>query len=121
MRSPSDTQRIAELNDQLRSRIGIPTFGKSVPGTIMMTRGICSLPPEVQLEIWGAVNNFDIFTQANDPYGEHDFGKIDICGARSVFWKIDTFSCSKCTYASNDPTDPDKSYRVLTIMLAEEY
>lgn len=26
----------------------------------------------------------------NDPYGEHDFGCIDICGCR-YFWKIDCY------------------------------
>ena len=121
MRSPANIKRIAELNDQLRSRIGIPVFGDCVPGTIMMTRGICSLPPETQLEIWGAVNHFDSFTESNDPYGEHDFGKIEVCGTGTIFWKIDTYSCKACTHASDDPTDPDKSYRVLTILLASEY
>jgi hypothetical protein len=67
-----------------------------------------------------SVQNFTSFTEDNDPYGEHDFGTIALDGIGWVFWKIDYYDPS-FTYASDDPADPTKTRRVLTIMLAEEY
>jgi len=87
----------------------------------MMTRGICQLPPETQLEIWFAVNHYDDFSEGNDPYGEHDFGSVDIIGVGKIFWKIDYYANAKCDAGCPDPADADNSFRVLTIMLAEEY
>lgn len=115
------SKRIAELNDQLRARVGVPVFGESVPGTIMMTRGIAQLDPEAMINVWFAVNQLEQFDAGDDPYGEHDFGAIDVSGAGRVFWKIDYFENASCKWGSEHPDDPKRSYRVLTIMLAEEY
>lgn len=120
----SRTERIARLNDQLRARVGLPVFlGEAEPvlGMIVMTRGIMALSPEQIIEVWSQVRRFDAFTPDNDPYGEHDFGSVDIDGAGRVFWKIDYYADRNCRYGSDDPSDPKQSYRVLTIMLAEEY
>lgn len=121
MSASPHSKRIAELNDQLRARAGVPLFGTGVPGKILMTRGIADLPPLVQLEVWSGVKRFDRFTEDNDPYGEHDFGALDIAGAGKVFWKIDYFADAACRFGSEDPADPKKSYRVLAVMLASEY
>ena len=61
---------------------------------------------------------FDDFCQANDPYGEHDFGAFEAEG-HTIFFKVDYFDKS-LTYHSSDPTDPAVTERALTIMLAEE-
>jgi len=119
--SDDRTKRIAELNDQLRARVGLPSFGASVPGTIVMTRGICSLPPDIQIDIWFAVNRYDDFKEGDNPYGERDFGCLDIHGAGKIFWKIDYYEDVSCEYGAQYPEDPSRSHRVLTIMLAEEY
>jgi hypothetical protein len=62
---------------------------------------------------------FDAFIEDNDPHGEHDFGAFDHAGHR-IFWKIDYYD-QAIEFGSEDPADPDKTMRALTIMLAEEY
>ena len=116
--------RIAALNDALRSRVGVPIFldpNEPQLGSILMTSGIMALAPAAIIEIWAAVRGFDPFTPANDPYGEHDFGSIDIDGVGKVFWKIDYYADETFTSGSEDPSDPARCFRLLTIMLAEEY
>ncbi len=88
---------------------------------MFVTRGISALPPASQVKIWFAVAAFNDFSEANDPYGEHDFGAIGIEGAGKVFWKIDYFADEAMEEGSEDPADPLSSFRVLTIMLAAEY
>jgi hypothetical protein len=53
-----------------------------------------------------------------------DFGSLDYEGQR-IFWKIDYYDRASfgtgCDMGSDDPADPAKTLRVLTIMLASEY
>jgi hypothetical protein len=115
-------KRIAELNDQLRARIQMLVFGDTFPpGAVYLTQGVASLGPEAQIIACAMVRNFSGFTADNDPYGEHDFGAFSLPGDQRLFWKIDYYADAECEYGSEDPSDPAKSYRVLTIMLAEEY
>jgi len=65
------------------------------------------------------VRDFAEFTPDNDPHGEHDFGSFEHDGRR-LFWKIDYYS-PDMQGGSEDPSDPDETQRVLTIMFAEEY
>jgi Protein of unknown function (DUF3768) len=64
------------------------------------------------------------FTEDNDPHGEHDFGSLDYEGKR-IFWKVDYYDRASFgtgrDMGSEDPSDPAKTLRVLTIMLASEY
>ena len=62
---------------------------------------------------------WDDFDEANDPYGEHDFGGMDLFGAE-LLWKIDYYSPDMFS-GSEDPADPLVTHRVLTVLLAEEY
>ncbi len=55
----------------------------------------------------------------NDPYGEGDFGALQVEGERILF-KVDYYDRS-LTGQSPDPADASITTRVLTIMLAEEY
>lgn len=66
------------------------------------------------------MREFSEFSEDNDPYGEHDFGAFDIEGAGKIFWKIDYYNRTM-DGGSDDPDDPGKTTRVLTIMLASEY
>jgi hypothetical protein len=113
--------QIAKLNDQFRGRAGLPIFGRpEVPGTMFLTRGVVSLPPAIQIEIWATVRTFSDFSEGNDPYGERDFGAFDIAG-KKIFWKIDYCADERLTLGSENPADPAKCFRVLTVMLAKEW
>jgi hypothetical protein len=103
--------RIAELNDQFRRSLA--------GGKVMITAGVDALPISIKATLIAHVRAFDAFGAENDPYGEHDFGAIDLHG-RKFFWKIDTYA-PDMLHGSEDPADPTKTVRVLTIMLAEEY
>lgn len=106
-----DANRIAKLNDHARH-----TFTDC---RVMITQGINALGPAAVHAIITAVQQFDDFTEHNDPYGEHDFGKITRAGY-DVFWKWDYYDLD-LQMASLDPSNPDITARVLTIMLADEY
>jgi len=103
---------ITGLNDLFRS-----TF---LTGRVLLTEGVRALPEAVREEIITKVRAFDGFGPDNDPHGEHDFGAFDQDGAGRIFWKIDYYDPS-LTMGSEDPADPKRTRRVLTIMLAEEY
>ncbi len=114
----SRTKRIAELNDRLRTALGMC---RGVPGMVVMTNGVAALDEPDQVHVLQAVRNFRAFSEDNDPYGEHDFGSVAIEGIENVLWKIDYFADAECMMGSVDPADTNQSYRVLTIMLASEY
>lgn len=103
---------IAILNDQFRN-------AGPGPGWVR-TRGVAALSPVSQAHAVAAVCGFDSFDEDNDPYGEHDFGAFEIDGQK-LFWKIDCYDSSDMTRGSEDPADPARTRRVLTIMLASEY
>lgn len=103
--------KIRKLNDQLRTT--------NTGGRVIVTQGIQSLPPNTLSKILPTISNFTNFTEDNDPYEEHDFGTVTIDGHK-IFWKIDYYDESY-QYASPDPTDSQLTYRVMTVMLAEEY
>ncbi|MGZ2439364.1 DUF3768 domain-containing protein [Sinorhizobium medicae] len=104
--------RIADLNDLLRT-----TF---LTGKVVLTEGIAALEDTDRSKILECVQRFDAFTPDNDPYGEHDFGSVTVAGVGKVFWKIDYYDREYC-FHSADATDPTKTRRVLTVMLASEY
>ena len=120
--SEDKAKRIAVLNDLFRLNFFVPTFGpRPVPGQVVCTRGISTLPPETQICIWAEVSSFNDFTE-DDIYGEHDFGAFRTEGApEKIFWKIDYYADSSCGFGSEDPSNPAQCFRVLTIMLASEY
>jgi len=120
--SDEKAKQIAEMNDRFRMNFYVPCFGpRAVPGHIVCTAGIAALPPETQISIWAEVADFNDFTEDNDPHGEHDFGAFDTAGAGKVFWKIGYYADKSCASGSEDPADPARTFRVLTIMLASEY
>lgn len=112
----NQTNPIAALNDAMRISGPIP----SAPGDQwVVTHGIGTAGGDFVSSAIHAVMTYDSFTPDNDPYGEHDFGSVDIAGKR-VFWKIDYYDQS-LEAGSPDPADPVVTRRVLTVMLASEY
>ncbi len=112
MNTDTTTARIAALNDEARRN--------STDGSMfLITCGIKALPAADQEAIVGRVFAFADFTPENDPHGEHDFGAFDHNGQR-IFWKVDCYD-RDMRHGSEDPSDPQQTRRVLTVMLAEEY
>lgn len=116
--SESKARQIAALNDAFRR-----TF---TGGRVTITRGIAALSQAEQQEIIASVQHFDDFGTGNDPYHEHDFGACDVTGVdEKIFWKIDYYAKvdgrPNFNFGSEDAADPNKTARVLTIMLASEY
>ena len=88
-------------------------------GRVMLTAGVNALPSDVQAIVIRRVATFSEFTADNDPHQEHDFGNLEVARLK-FFWKIDYFDANM-EFGSEDPTDPTKTTRVLTIMLSSEY
>jgi len=107
----TNTDRIRELNDQLRRQL--------TTGLAVITPGVAALGQEAVDRIVKTIAVFDDFCHANDPYQEHDFGSFEADG-HEIFFKIDYYD-NDLTYHSPDPSDPAVTKRVITIMLAEEY
>ncbi|WP_415404131.1 DUF3768 domain-containing protein [Tateyamaria sp. SN3-11] len=105
--------RIRELNDVFRTK------GQG-RGTILVTQGTQAEGAEFALSAIAAVRGFTDFTEDNDPWGEHDFGAIDVAGQK-VFFKLDYFADETLSAGSENPANENLSFRVLTIMLASEY
>lgn len=103
--------KIALLNDAFRQSFS--------GGKVMMTASVDALPDMVKCAALHEVAIFNAFNEDNDPHGEHDFGSFELC-SRKFFWKIDYYD-DRCECGSEDPADPTKTTRVLTLMLAEDY
>jgi len=106
-----NTQRIRELNDDLRQHL--------TGGVAVITPGVAALGHAAVNRIVKTIAVFDDFCHANDPYEEHDFGSFEAEG-HTIFFKIDYFD-RNLKYLSPDPTDPVVTVRVITVMLADEY
>src|SRR5436853_6596698 len=103
--------RIRGLNDAFRR-----TFSG---GKVMLTSGVNALPQLVKARALQLLATFDQFVEDNDPHGEHDFGSFELAHWR-LFWKIDYYD-ECCEFGSEDPSDPKRTTRVLTLMLSSEY
>ena len=104
-------QKIRALNDAFRTTM--------TGGNVLMTAGINALPSDVKAMVIRRVGTFSDFNKENDPHQEHDFGNFEVSGLK-IFWKIDYYD-AEMAFGSDDPADPSKTTRVLTIMLASEY
>lgn len=84
-----------------------------------MTAGIQELSAVEQAAVFQKIRLFSAFTKANDPHEEHDFGTVEHNG-ETIYFKIDYFD-KNLEYHSENPADPTRTTRVMTVMLACEY
>jgi hypothetical protein len=110
--------KIRELNDRFRTSAF--NGGKiRADGEVFITRGVANLSLDEQMSLTLKVQYYQDFNAGDDPYGEHDFGKI-VHSDVVYFWKIDYYN-KDMTGGSEDPSDPIKTTRVLTLLRADEY
>jgi hypothetical protein len=102
----------ALLNDRLRCR-GVG--GKQVITDAVYDIGDLNLVNEV-FERVAAQRYWD---DPEDPDGTRSFGRIQ-CGGHRFVWVIDCFELGTWDPAE-DPTDPDGSWREMTLMLESEW
>ena len=96
------TVRIRALNDAFRTSL--------TGGRVMITRAVAALGADIQREIFAALRRYDDFDAGNDPYGEHDFGRITVQG-HEILFKIDYYDQDLVTHSPDpsgcDPPRPD--------------
>lgn len=109
--SDMDTARIRALNDAFRKAF--------VGGKVLLTVGVSELPDPDRAAVLDKVRKFDAFDANNDPHGEHDFVEVEHAGER-YFAKIDYYA-PDLRFGSEQPAEPERTIRVLTIMRADEY
>lgn len=103
--------QIREQNDAFRKTIR--------NGRLLVTTGVMDKTDGNAADLMRAIADFKDFTTDNDPYGEHDFGQLSWEG-ESIFWKIDYYD-KGMIFGSSNPTDPDITARVMTVVMAWEY
>ena len=103
--------RVRALNDAFRRSFA--------GGRVVETPGVVALAEAERIALLLAVRRFDRFDVDNDPHSEHDFGTVEVGGAR-FFWKIDAYDRALAGH-SPDPADSAVTVRVLTVMRADEY
>ena len=115
-----ETELIAGQNDAFRRSILRTTPVADAPqGQFVMTRGVAALGPDAQLALTRRVASFDAFNADSDPHCWHEMGVIDFDGT-TVWFKVDLYDVDYM-YGSPEPSDPEQTRRVLTLLLPSEY
>jgi hypothetical protein len=111
---------IAEHNDRFRNTWGADF---TISGQIVMTQAVAALCPAWMARMMQAIQHFDDFTEDNDPYGDHSFGSVEITigdDTKTIWFKIDLYDLN-LEYGAEDPTDLDRTKRVMTILFPSDY
>jgi len=103
--------KIARLNDDLRKT------GQS--GTVMITKSVSKLTGFRPHILAAALAAYDGFDADNNPYGERDFGDLTLFGT-DLLWKIDYYD-AELRFGSDDPSNPEITRRILTVMTAADW
>jgi Protein of unknown function (DUF3768) len=107
----SRTDLIRAINDRCRARF--------LGCVVVVTAAFDALPAELKAKVLSTVRTFQDFDGGNDPYHEHDFAALTVDGQAFMF-KFDYYA-PDMRHGSDDPSDVEKTRRVLTIMLASDY
>ena len=123
----ADAATVAEHNDAFRRQacraapgMARAADGRPLRGRVVWTAAVAARGPVFPLLCLAAVETHETFDPENDPEGHHDFGAVEVGGER-VWFKIDAYDDAKMQYGSEAPDDPDRTYRVLTVMLPSDY
>jgi Protein of unknown function (DUF3768) len=108
---PDRIRRIRELNDNFRQSF--------VGGMVVTTAAVAALDAQPKARVLDQIRTFDDWTDEDDPHREHDFCAFCVEGVR-YFIKIDYYN-RQMTAGSKDPSDPEQTLRVLTVMSADDY
>ena len=112
---------IADKNDQIRKTIALDLAKRSkTPHKLFLSENVAFMAQnnfEDFTRLLRAFSAYSDFQKENDPYGEHDFGKIDQDG-KVYFFKIDYLDQDLTFWA--DPKEND-TVHVITLMEASEY
>ncbi|UXT53236.1 DUF3768 domain-containing protein (plasmid) [Agrobacterium tumefaciens] len=111
--SDSRTIKIRELNDELRTK------GYALNGRIVAMGRLGQDHEAKQIRVVLGASEFNQWTEGDDPYGEHDFGKFEVDGDAFIF-KIDYYDLDE-THGSEHPEDQKTTIRVMTLMYADDY
>jgi Protein of unknown function (DUF3768) len=114
--SKQSHDRIRALNDAFRASLVTAT----PLGKLYATIGVASRGARFQVRVIEAVVAFDAFNTDIDPHREHDMIRVTVDDV--IVWaKIDYYATSDPDLGSEDPADPTKTERVMTLMKPEEY
>jgi len=109
--------RIAALNDRLRRNPRDRSLGEVLISAGLNAQGEAF--KATALATIAAMTRKD-FKPGNDPHGERDFNSFSVDGRLCLF-KIDYFAKDDLRRPSEDPADSERTTRVMTVMLAEDY
>lgn len=113
------TARIAAQNDAFRRTLAPGAAPSGLAGRLVLIRAVLARGDGFAQAALRAVATDNVFTEANDPHGERDFGAMEAEGT-AVWWKLDLLGC-ELRWASPRPDDPAATARVLTVLLPEDW
>lgn len=107
-------ERIRELNDDMRKFRG--------KGSIFLMGDLGLALDSTRYSALAKIMSFNDFSLDNDPYHEHDFGAFVLEeNGKTVMFKIDYYADENMNTGSEDPADPDQTFRVMTVFYADDY
>lgn len=116
----AEAATIAAQNDAFRKSIMFFDDADGTPkGQFVMTSGVAAMGSDARLAATRQVAAFGAFTPDNDPHGRHEFGAVEVFGT-TIWFKIDLYDANY-EMGSDEPTDPEQTRRVLTLLLPSEY
>ncbi len=116
----AEAATIAAQNDAFRKSIMFFDDADGTPkGQFVMTSGVAAMGSDARLAATRQVAAFGAFTPNNDPLGWHEFGAVEVFGT-TIWFKIDLYDANY-EMGSDEPTDPEQTRRVLTLLLPSEY
>lgn len=118
--TPGFAAKIAAQNDAFRKNIFLQSEELNIPqGTLVCTQGVSAKGRDFQQELLLKLYNFDEFDEECDRNDWHDMGVLEV-GGEKVWFKFDFFDITY-DFGSEDPSDINKTRRVLTLMFPHEY